>query len=296
VTAVPDRSTDLRVGCVVLTTGERQDALAAALGSVHAQRGVEVELVVVHNAGEDAPVPEVGDATLLRPGRNLGIPAGRNLGARALRRSDLVLFLDDDGELVGDDVLVRAAQRFASDDRLAVISLRIVDPVTGRTERRHVPRLRAGDPGRSSWVTTFLGGACLVRRDAYLAVGGLPDEFFYAHEETSLAWRLLDAGYRIWYAGDLRMAHPALPPARHATYHHLTARNRVLLARKHLPAVLGVIYVLLWAVLGMVRTREGRGAALRGFRDGLTMTGVERSPMRWRTVGRMLRYGRPPLL
>jgi GT2 family glycosyltransferase len=287
----------VRLGCVVLTTGERPAELAAALASVRAQRDVEVELVVVHNADDHGPVPDPGDdVTLLRPGRNLGIPAGRNLGARALGRSEVVLFLDDDGVLLGEDLLAQAAGRFAADERLAVISLRIVDPVTGRTERRHVPRLRAGDPARSSWVTTFLGGASLVRLGPYLAVGGLPEEFFYAHEETSLAWRLLDHGYRIRYAGDLAMAHPALPPARHATYHHLTARNRVLLARKHLPAVLGVVYVLVWAAIGMVRAPEGRRAALRGFSDGLRATGVERDPIRWRTVARMVRYGRPPLL
>jgi len=180
--------------------------------------------------------------------------------------------------------------------RLAVVSLRIVDPATGRTVRRHVPRLRVGDPGRSSWVTTFLGGASIHRVDAFRDVGGLPEEFWYAHEETSLAWRLLDRGWRIAYAGALCMSHPATPPARHATYHHRTARNRVLLARRHLPAVLGVLYVGLWSVLGLLRAPEGRREALAGILEGWRMDGVERAPIRWRTVAVMLMEGRPPLL
>lgn len=285
-----------RVGCVVLTTGARPRELAAALASVRKQRDVEVDIVVVLNADGEVAPPDVGDARLLTPGRNLGIPAGRNLGAAALDDAEVVLFLDDDGVLVHDDTLARAAAAFSADPTLGVITMRIVDPVTGLTERRHVPRLRVGDPNRSSWVTTFLGGASLIRLAAYRDAGGLPDEFVYAHEETSLAWRLLDRGYRIRYSGKLLMAHPAAPPARHATYHRLTARNRVLLARRHLPVALGVVYVLLWAVLGMVRAPEGRRDALRGFVEGLRMTGVERDPMAWSTVWRMTRYGRPPLL
>ena len=316
----------------MLTTGERPRELAAALASVARQRDVEVELIVVANTPDTAAAATVredvaraatettdaeharaaaatadaehawaaGDALVaarvLTPGRNLGIPEGRNLGVAALEDSEVVLFLDDDGELIGDDVLARAAAAFAADPTLGAVSLRIVDPDTGETQRRHVPRLRVGDPTRSSWVTTFLGGASVVRVGAFREAGGLPARFFYAHEETSLAWRLLDRGYRIRYAAELAMAHPATPPARHADYHRLTGRNRVLLARQHLPAPLAAVYVLLWVVLGVARTSGGRRALLDGFAEGLRAPAVVREPISWRTVWRMTRYGRPPLL
>ena len=287
----------MRVGCVVLTTGERPLELAAAVESAQHQQGVDVEVVVVWNAPTDGPRPEVPGARLVEPGENVGIPAGRNLGVEHLDEAcELVLFLDDDGMLVGDDVLVRAAGLFAADPRLGAVSLRIVDPVTGVTERRHVPRLRVGDPARSSWVTTFLGGAAILRTAAFREAGGLPGEFFYAHEETSLAWRLLDLGYRIRYVAELKLAHPALPPARHAAYHRLTARNRVLLARKHLPVVLAVPYVALWFLLNLVRSPVARRTIVAGFREGLRTPDVHRQPIRWRTVLRMTRYGRPPLV
>ena len=50
---------------------------------------------------------------------------------------------------------------------LGIISFRIADPETGVTQRRHVPRLRASDPMRSSRVTTFLGGANAVRTQVF---------------------------------------------------------------------------------------------------------------------------------
>ncbi len=289
----------MRIGCVVLTTGERPVELAAALDSVRMQRDVQpVEVVVVLNAPAGTPPPDLGDdVRLVTPGRNLGIPGGRNLGVSHLSAAcELVLFLDDDGRLLGDGLLAEVVARFSAEERLAVVSLRIVDPDTGETQRRHVPRLRVGDPLRGSEVTTFLGGASIARVDAFRAAGGLPEEFFYAHEETSLAWRLLDLGYRLRYAGDLAMAHPGLPPSRHATYYHLTARNRVLLARKHLPLPVAFVYLALWGSLTLVRARGGRRASLRGFADGLRADEVVREPIRWRTVWRMTRLGRPPLL
>lgn len=286
----------MKVAGVILTTGERPDELAAAIDSVRRQRGVDVEVVVVRNADEDARPPEVEDGVVVvRPGRNLGIPGGRNLGARS-SAGEVLLFLDDDAVLADDRLLRRALDDFAADPSLGAVSMRLVDPVTGRTERRHVPRLRVGDPARSSWVTTFLGGASLVRREAFEAAGGLPERFFYAHEETSLAWRMIDLGYRIRYAADLVVHHPGAAPSRHATYHHLTARNRVLLARMHLPAPVAVAYVLLWCGLTLVRDRAAWRASLRGWADGLRARSVVRQPIAWRTVWRLTRYGRPPLL
>jgi GT2 family glycosyltransferase len=173
-----------------------------------------------------------------------------------------------------------------------------MDPEGGAGQRRHVPRLRAGDPARSSPVTTFLGGASAVRRSAFLQVGGLPERFFYAHEETDLAWRLLGEGYRIEYDAQTVMYHPQVPPTRHADFYRLNARNRVWLARRNLPWPLAVLYLLDWVVLTLVRERSG--AALKawfsGFLEGLREPAGERRPMAWRTAWRMLRLGRPPIV
>ncbi|CAM5483956.1 hypothetical protein STENM327S_03426 [Streptomyces tendae] len=130
---------------------------------------------------------------------------------------DILLFLDDDGLLARTDTAELCREAFAADDDLGIISFRIADPDTGETQRRHVPRLRASDPMRSSRVTTFLGGANAVRTRVLTQVGGLPDAFFYAHEETDLAWRALDAGWMIDYRSDMVLNHPddrALPARR----------------------------------------------------------------------------------
>ncbi|MCZ7434415.1 glycosyltransferase family 2 protein [Streptomyces sp. WMMC1477] len=292
-----------RLGAVVLTMGDRPEELRALLESVARQEGEPVEVVVV---GNGAPLPRLpkppGGLRTVELPENLGIPGGRNAGIEAFgpggRDVDVILFLDDDGLLPRTDTARLCREAFAEDTKLGIVSFRIADPDTGETQRRHVPRLRAADPLRSSRVTTFLGGASAVRTAVVREVGGLPDDFFYAHEETDLAWRALDAGWDIVYRADLVLHHPTTAPSRHAVYHRMVARNRVWLARRLLPALLVPVYLGVWILLTLARrpSRAALRAWLGGFREGWRTPCGPRRPLRWRTVWRMTRLGRPPVI
>jgi len=285
----------LSVGVVVLTMGDRPVELARAVESLLAQSRPPEAVLVIGNGGD---VPDQPAAVrVLRLPENLGIVGGRDLGWRELD-DDLVLFLDDDAWLLDAGVLERVRGHFAADPRLGVVSMRIVDPATGRSSRRHVPRLRAGDPERSSEVTTFLGGANVMRRAVLEQVGGLPSAFWYGHEETDVAWAALDAGWRILYDADAVAGHPTTTPARHATYYRLNARNRVWLARRRLPWPLLVGYLAVWTALTVARVRDPRSLRVwaGGFLEGWRTDPGPRRPMRWSTAWRMTRLGRPPLV
>ena len=286
------------VSCVILTMGDRPAELERAIASVVAQQGDPAEIVVVGNGVdvERAAPP----ARFLRLPDNVGIPAGRNAGAAATsRRAGAV---PRRRRLAARRRLRWSAcgRRSPSDPRLGIVSLRIADPDTG-TDRSAgtCPSCAPADPARSAEVTTFLGGASVVRRAVLDRVGGLPDAFFYAHEETDLAWRALDDGWRIRYLAEVLMYHPATAPGRHAAYLRLNARNRVWLARRRLPWPLVPVYLgrvdradrgpdpPAWARSGSGRPGSWRGGA---------PTRGERRPMRWRTVARMTRLGRPPVV
>ncbi|MET9960335.1 glycosyltransferase [Streptomyces sp. NPDC006326] len=290
----------MRVGAVIITMGTRPDELKALLDSVARQEGEPVEVVVVGQGVRLDGLPE-GVRTVELP-ENLGIPGGRNAGIEAFgpagRDVDVVLFLDDDGLLERTDTAELCRQAFAEDPRLGIVSFRIVDPESGETQRRHVPRLRASDPLRSSRVTTFLGGASAVRTAVFSQAGLLPAEFFYAHEETDLAWRALDAGWLIDYRADMVLLHPKTAPSRHAVYHRMVARNRVWLARRNLPALLVPVYVGVWLLLTLLRRPSATAlkAWFGGFKEGWTTPCGPRRPMRWRTVWRLTRLGRPPVI
>jgi GT2 family glycosyltransferase len=282
----------LTIGCVVLTTGSRPDVLALAVDSLRAQRGVEVDVVVVFNGA--AVPPGVRGVGLPQ---DIGIPAARNAGA-AEARGELLFFLDDDASLADDDALARVAARFEADPSLGALQLGVAPRGGGAYSRDWVPRLRVGDRTRPSDVAVLWEGAVAVRRSVFDEVGGWPAEFRFVHEGVDLAWRILDAGHRVHYAGDIVALHP--PPApvaagdRHAYSAYHGARNRVWLARRHLPLPLGALFVVTFALRTVFRV-DAR-AALRGYLDGVRGPYPERRKLRARTLWRMTRVGRPPVI
>ncbi|MFI8519284.1 glycosyltransferase family 2 protein [Streptomyces sp. NPDC085481] len=286
------------VGVVVITMGDREPELHALLESVAAQEGDPATVVVLGQGVKLADLPG-GAAAVDLPG-NLGIPGGRNAGVQWLREHggvDIVVVLDDDGLLPRADTLRLVRGAFAENPRLGVISFRIVDE-EGRTQRRHVPRLGGADPESSGEVTTYLGGAHAIRMSVINQVGDFPASFFYAHEETDFAWRALDAGWEIHYRADLLLRHPRTEASRHAVYYHNTGRNRVWLAKRHLPAVLVPVYLATWAAYTLVQRPPLAGLKewWAGFFEGVRVPCPPRRPIQWRTVWRMTRLGRPPVI
>lgn len=295
------------VSWILLTMGDRPAELAAAVSSIpdrpldsDAAAAGRIEVLVVANGIPEGlpamPSDIAAGVRVVHSPENLGIPGGRNLGAAAAS-GDVLAFLDDDATVAEPEAVRSAVARFAAEPDLAVVALRIVDPVSGATMRRHVPRLRSGDADRSGPVTSFLGGACLIRRSAFAEVGGYEAALFYALEETDLAWRLVDGGWRIHYDADAVVHHPATDISRHGAAHERTARNRVMVARRLLPMPLAPVYVATWAAITLLR---GRSVAAwrdwrRGTRAGLTAS-VDRRPIRWSGVWRLTRLGRPPII
>ena len=295
---------EMRLGAVILTMGNRPAELVELLDSVRRQKGEPIDVVVVGNGIKASELPGLDGVRTLDLPENLGIPGGRNRGFELLLelpedvRPEVILVLDDDGKLEGEDSAERLRAVFGEQPRLGIVSFRICDPVSGEVQRRHVPRVRVGDPNQSGKVTTFLGGASAIRTAVVQQVGGLPDDWFYCHEETDQAWRALDAGWSIEYRADITLLHPKTPPSRHATYNFNVARNRVWLARRNLPGVLVPVYLGIWTTLTLARLRNPAALKVwfRGFAAGWRTPCGPRRPMGWSTVWRMTRLGRPPVI
>ncbi|MGW5130950.1 glycosyltransferase family 2 protein [Streptomyces sp. NPDC004135] len=293
-----------RIAVAVVTMGNRPAEVDALLESV-AKQDVPPERIVV--VGNGCPLPEFarrlslpGEVTTVELDENLGCPGGRNTALDRLREFgdvDVVVDLDDDGLLVDADVLRRVRDLYAADERLGIVGFRIADE-EGVTQQRHVPRIGNADPLRGGYVTGFLGGGHALRMAMLDEVGDWPAEFFFAHEETDLAWRAADAGWRILYAPELVLRHPRTSPARHAIYYRVNARNRVWLVRRRLPLPLVPVHLGVWVLLTLarIRSRAGLRAWCGGFVEGVREPAGERRPMRWRTVWRLTRLGRPPVI
>jgi GT2 family glycosyltransferase len=278
------------IAVVVLTQSTRSEQLARAIASVRAQQEVDLQLVLVVN-GAAPPNPDPSDHLVVLV-ENIGIPGGRNVGAAAAD-AELIMFLDDDAELMDHGLLATVVARFAAEPLMGAMAIHLIDE-QGCTQRRHIPRVGSRSAARSGPVTHFVGAACVVRAAPFHAVNGFDPRFFYSMEESDLSWRLLDAGWGIWYSADLEVFHPHTLPSRHPRHAVLTARNRLWMAWRSLPAPMFAGYMLTWTIAALAR-----GAPLpdvmSGYREAWGDRPV-RTPMRWRTVARMTRLGRPPIV
>lgn len=287
----------MTIGCVLLTSAGREHLLEGALASLLAQQGVDLDVVVVGNDCEPQVPEEVRSAPT---GRQLGIPAGRNFGVPHVD-GDLLFFLDDDAQLADGGALRRVADLFV-DPELGAVQFRVEPSDGGARLREWVPRLGGGDPDRSGDVTALWEGAVAIRRELFERVGGWPDEFMFVHEGVDLAWRVMDAPARVHYFAGAAVRHPTPPPggrpARHGYSLYYGARNRVWVARRNLRWPLGALYVASFAARSLPRLRSlsDLRSAARGYRDGIRQPCGARRPLSARTIWRMTKLGRPPVI
>src|SRR5215208_819285 len=207
---------DLRISIVIITRDRRGDLLET-LG--HLQDLPErPHVIVVDNASQDGTPAAVREGfpavEVIALPENRG-PAARNLGVEQAR-TPYVAFNDDDSWWE-PGALAHAADLLDAHPRLALVNGHILvgpeekpDPVC--LEMAASPlRLEPGQPGRA--LLSFIACAAVVRRDAFLAVGGFHGRLGVGGEEEIVGHRLALAGWQQSYVPEI------------VTHHHPSAER-----------------------------------------------------------------------
>lgn len=223
---------------------------------------LDIPVIAVDNASADRTrdiVRRFSPVELIELEDNIGA-AARNVGADRAR-TRYVAFCDDDGwyELAGLETAVSFLDRFHS---LALVNARILvgeqerlDPISAEMEQSPL-RDDAGIPGKV--LLGFMAGACVVRRDAYLSVGGYDPRFFIGGEEETLAYKLVRRGWQMRYVNEMVVHH--FPSGVNAPkIRHYGVRNTLINAWLHRPAS----SAWSWTKF-IVRTTPGYWNLLRG--------------------------------
>lgn len=284
-----------QVGAVLLTMGKRPQELQRALTSLKSQQGVTLDVVIVGNGWN--PAEQFPTEKTLHLPENLGIPAGRNAGVAKVS-GEYLFFLDDDAYLDDSHVLSSLIGKLNVHHEWGLIQPRVVPEGAGEIPNRWVPRLRVGDPLKSSPATTLWEGAVILRRHLFDEIGGWPENFFYAHEGIELVWQVYNHGFIGWYAADVTVRHPVINPTRHLDFYRLNARNRVWLAKRNLPFPISFIYVSVWTIISIIRMRKLSSlvAWLDGFLNGIFVSAGKKQKLSWRTLLALGRAGRFPII
>jgi GT2 family glycosyltransferase len=203
---------DERTGVVVITWQRREEVLAALSRLVELPERPPV--VLVDNGSTDGTAEAVRSrypsVRVIALSENLGA-VGRNIGVRELD-TPYVAFCDDDTWWEPGS-LTRAADLLDAYPEIAVLCARIVVEPSG-VDDPIVAELRESPVPGPDWlpgpaIGSFLAGASVVRRDAFLAHGGFSSRLWLGGEEELLATDLLSGGWELCYREDLVVHHRA---------------------------------------------------------------------------------------
>jgi GT2 family glycosyltransferase len=255
---------------VVVMTRNRRSTLARTLTRLRALPE-RPPVIVVDNGSDDGTSGlierEFSDVALISLEENAG-PAARTLGVEAAK-TPYIAFADDDswwwpGALrMAEDVFARHSAVGLIAARTLVGPERIDDPINASMRESPLDR-DPSLPGPS--VLGFLACAALVRRSAFLEVGGFTESAM-GFEETALAVEMARRGWALVYIhGVLAEHHPAAEreeSARRRTHHC----NAVLFAWRRRP-----FRIALRRTLAVLRQGRRDAAALQGLLDAARET------------------------
>jgi GT2 family glycosyltransferase len=256
---------------VVVATRNRRDTLLATLSDL-ARLPERPALVVVDNGSRDGTAQAIRSRrprlTLIELATNRGA-AARNLGVLAAQTPYVAFADDDSGWSPGS--LARAAALLDAYPRLAVIAARILvggarreDPTCTAMASSPLPG-REGEPGVP--VLGFVACGAVVRRSAFLDVGGFSERLWFCGEEALLAIDLASAGWRMSYCPDVVAFHHPSPERDVHARTLLQARNALWLAwlRRPLPRAVRETLRATRPAVHDQASREALVAALRGL-------------------------------
>jgi GT2 family glycosyltransferase len=206
------------VTAVVVSFADPAAAVAAAR-SLLAQSHAPLEVLLVDNDPQGAlerlrAGPLSPRVRTLYPARNLGYTGAVNLAAGEAR-GDWLFLLNPDA-VAAPDCLQRLLEAVDGPD-VAIVGAQVLLP-DGRVNAGDNPVNLAGvswsgrygcprEHGLARDTASVSGAALLVRRDAFVALGGLCPFFFMYVDDTDLAWRMRIGGRRVRYSPQATVVH-----------------------------------------------------------------------------------------
>ena len=262
----------MKLSFIILTRNRVKD-LQENLRELELQQTNDFEFVVVDNNSDEETVQIVrktfNKARLITLSTNQGVAAGRNAGIKAAA-GEVLVFIDDDAVLRDKAASKKIVSAFRDNPRLGIL---------GFAERNYYAPdqpVQWHYQGRSHavWATKefeaayFPGAGHAIRAAALKNTGLYPEEYFYSTEEKDLAYRMINAGWDIWYTPDVEVFHKVNLNERNLWRNYFDVRNHIWFAWRLLPWPYSTAhYVLHTARFAIKNFPERLYLVTRGVRD-----------------------------
>jgi GT2 family glycosyltransferase len=291
------------ITAIVVSFGDPA-ASRRAIESLVDQSLAPAEVVVIDNAAK-AAVLDVGPTStnasnirILRPGENLGYTRAANLAAREAT-GEWLFFLNPDA-VASKDCLMRLLEAVDRAD-VAVVGAQVL-LTDGRVNAGDNPiniagiswsggygRPREYGPARDTAAVS--GAALMVRRDAFLGIGGLCPHFFMYVDDADLAWRLRLAGRRVRYCPAAVVVHDyEFEKGTHKWFYLERNRAWALLSNLELRTLALLAPVLLMAELIILARAVSEGWLAEKGQAWRSLIGQAPELIRWRRRVQSTRY------
>ena len=265
----------------------RRGALERVLKSIREQDHPAFETIVVDNGSGEQTTSWIREnhpwVRLIELPRNMGAVA-RNHGLREAR-GDFVVTLDNDVYFDSPAGLRRVVEAFQRHPRAGCLAFRVYHPKTGRLHARDWCHPRPWQEAETTEFEThyITEGASAFRREVFDRIEPYWERLWIGHEGFDLGLRLMDAGYEIWYAPDVKVWHMAsLETRENWRPFYFNTRNLLLVVYRNYPLLRGMGVLLpRLAVLGFYAIRCGfLRKYLAGLADGVRELGKARAVRR----------------
>lgn len=268
----------------------------AAMQSLLDQSLAPTEVIMVDNDPHGATTRALSASgvpsgvRVLHTGENLGYTRAANRAASEAR-GDWLFFLNPDA-IAADDCLAQLLDAVDSPD-VGIVGAQILLP-DGRINAGDNPvsivgvswsggygRAREYGPARDTAAVS--GAALLVRRDAFLELGGLCPFFFMYVDDTDLAWRMRMGGKRVRYCPEAVVVHDyEFGKGAHKWFYLERNRAWALLSNLRLRTLALLAPVLLITEMSVLARAASEGWLAEKTRAWGSLLGQAPSLIRWR--------------
>lgn len=232
---------------IIIVNWNTRDLLRRCLETVFASEGVTMRVILVDNASTDGSADmaraEFPQLEIIENDENLGYPRANNVGLRRLgfngagdvapdapryalllnpdtelppdALQDMVRFMDahpDAGAagpklVLEDGSLDKACRRGFPTPMVSLYHFSGLSKLFPRNERFGRYNMTFADPNETIEVDSVVGAYMQVRKETIVQVGLLDEAFFMYGEDLDWAYRIKEAGWKIWYYPQVSVLH-----------------------------------------------------------------------------------------
>ena len=238
---------------IAILTFNRCNTVTRLLQSLCMLTYDSLEIIVVDNCSQDMTeeviTSKFPNVKYIKTNENLGVSA-RNLSFNEAK-GDIIITIDDDIFGISDADIYALVSYFSSNTNTGALSFKVIDEKTNEI-CNWIHHRKVEDYHNKNFLTyEITEGAVAFNKKALILSGNYPEYFFLSHEGPDLAFRILDAGFEVWYSPLVCVLHSHAQEGRKSWFrYYYDTRNQFLLAMRNLP----MLYSINFLVRGVLST------------------------------------------